>query len=195
MTTTLPYSIYNRLIDLLQPDAIQVKMDDVFRALPKINRFNGQTRVPYSVARHSIACVNAAIREYDIKDTTLLLTVLFHDAPEAYTGDIGNPLKHLLGSKIYELEKVLMRKFLDLLGFNSIDRRAVWKFNETLHEIDTRMCATESSVLTDLNVLPDVALFDEHYVQPYNWNTDEYVFKALYRNLTYTRNLKKGGLR
>lgn len=191
--SSIPCATYDRMLDLLRPDLIEVQMDDVFRTLPKLNRFNGNTSEPYSVARHSIACVNAAIVEYKVSDVNLLITTLLHDAPEAYIGDIVKPLKKLIGKKIIELEKVLMLKFLALFDFTPKEIMTIKAFATTLHEIDTRMGATEARVLTKHSILPKTKQFNESYVQPHTWQIDEYVFKALYRDLTYTRELHKGG--
>ena len=192
---TPSYITYDRKLNLLRPDLIEVHMDDVFRTLPKINRFNGHTSEPYSVARHSISCVNAVIKEYKVRDTTLLIATLLHDAPEAYIGDIVNPLKDALswrkvGARLGGLEEILMTKFLALFNFTPSECDDLKDFAPLLKYIDKRMMVTEASVLTKHKLLPEIPRFDYSYVQPHTWQTDEYVFKALYNDLAFTRRSK-----
>lgn len=87
-----PYHIQTftgRLIDLrhVTPDDISIK--DIAHSLGCINRFNGHTLVPISVAQHSV-------RVSEIVSPQHALWGLLHDASEAYLGDVSRPLKHLL---------------------------------------------------------------------------------------------------
>ena len=78
--------------DLLAPRAEDVRAADIAHSLARINRFSGHTLgEPYSVAHHSMlvadllaswGCPVAIVREG-----------LLHDAPEAYYGDIVQPMK------------------------------------------------------------------------------------------------------
>lgn len=58
-------------------------------SLSKINRYQGHTPYPYSVAQHSVVC------SYLVPGD-LAFDALMHDAAEAYIGDIHGPLKHRL---------------------------------------------------------------------------------------------------
>lgn len=68
-----------------------VRAVDLAHHLSMINRFNGATPVPYSVAQHCIKCATAA-REAGW-GPEVQLWCLLHDAPEAYLGDMVRPLK------------------------------------------------------------------------------------------------------
>lgn len=71
------------------PEKTIVPIEDIAHALSNICRFNGHTKVFYSVAEHSVLCSYLVERgfEYD---------ALFHDGGEALLGDISTPLKKLL---------------------------------------------------------------------------------------------------
>lgn len=78
-----------RRFDLLAPDASAVDAKDLAHALSQLCRFGGHTRVPYSVAEHSLF-VSRLVPE------RMALAGLLHDAAEAYVGDCVGPLAHRL---------------------------------------------------------------------------------------------------
>lgn len=80
---------------LARPDAISI--EDIAAHLAKINRFNGATRQPYSVAQHSVLV--ARILALAGHDAATQLWGLLHDAHEAYLGDMATPVQwHLFGN-------------------------------------------------------------------------------------------------
>lgn len=169
MEPTTQYLTYNREIDVLDPDSFVPTLRDVFRALPKINRFNGQTSRPYSVATHSIACTLVAENVCNITKPHLLLAILLHDAAEAYIGDIVRPIKYKFHPELHELEDKILHNIYLLLAFNIEDLQEIYseEFQATLREIDTRMAATEADVLRDPNskpVLQGIKRFDKKTV-------------------------------
>jgi len=64
---------------------------DIAHHLATINRYGGAAIFPYSVAQHSVA-LSVAIWDAT-HDPVLCLDALFHDAEEAYTGDLRTPIK------------------------------------------------------------------------------------------------------
>jgi len=72
------------------PDALRFEMSvaDLARQLSQINRFNGATRLPYSVAQHSV-WVSLML---DL-DAEWALYGLLHDAHEVIVSDIARPVK------------------------------------------------------------------------------------------------------
>lgn len=77
-------------LDLLDPRAEDININDIAHALSLICRFNGHTRRFYSVAEHSVLVSRLVDRPEH------RLRALLHDAAEAYLGDITRPLKQLL---------------------------------------------------------------------------------------------------
>ena len=67
-----------------RPDDVCIR--DIAHHLAQICRFNGGTRVPYSVAQHSLMVA-------DLLPPPLAFYGLLHDATEAYVGDMVRPLK------------------------------------------------------------------------------------------------------
>lgn len=74
--------------DLLDPDPADVWLPDIAAGLAHTCRFGGQCRQFYSVAHHSLH-----VSREVTGDERLQLLGLFHDAAEAYVGDVPRPLK------------------------------------------------------------------------------------------------------
>lgn len=79
-------------VDIVWPKSDQIKLGDIAQSLSRIQRFNGHTTVPVSVAQHSLL-VEALIADDDYE---LRLAALLHDAHEAYLGDISSPMKRAI---------------------------------------------------------------------------------------------------
>jgi hypothetical protein len=81
-------------IDLLNPDAEDVLIDDIAAHLSQINRFIGGTNREYTVAEHCLLGL-------DFCQRGTRLEYLMHDATEAYLGDVSGPLKMTHGMRFY----------------------------------------------------------------------------------------------
>lgn len=78
-------------LDLLDPDPAAISLADLAAGLARTCRFGGQCGAFYSVASHSIHVSNEVG-----EDPRLQAVALFHDAAEAYVGDVPRPLKRSL---------------------------------------------------------------------------------------------------
>lgn len=88
--------------------ASRVTVLDIARGLAKINRFAGQTPVPYSVAQHSVLVGRLLTRRYG--NPCAGLVGLLHDAHEAFMSDIPKPAKNWMdegAGAVSSLEKEL----------------------------------------------------------------------------------------
>lgn len=86
-------------------------IQDIAWSLAHINRFNGHVNERMSVAQH---CVNASY----LVPRDQALAALFHDAAEAFLGDITTPLKAVLGNAFRELEKRIEAAVFGRLNIN-----------------------------------------------------------------------------
>lgn len=89
---------------LVGPKAAESVFDlaDVAHALALINRFNGHTKRPYSVAEHSLVVAELAALAGEAVDVQF--ACLMHDAHEAYVGDVIHPVKEVLGKPWSDFE-------------------------------------------------------------------------------------------
>jgi uncharacterized protein len=76
-----------RAFHVLDPKPAEVWVPDIAHALSQLCRYGGHTKRFYSVAEHCVH-VSRAVPPIDA------LWALFHDASEAYLGDVVRPLKH-----------------------------------------------------------------------------------------------------
>ena len=96
-------------IYLDSPEPSLINFDDIGKGLAKLCRFHGQTREFFSVAQHCIF-MSYLVDEKDWR------TAFFHDASEAYLGDLPQPLKRLLPG--YEvIEDQFMRVIAEAMKF------------------------------------------------------------------------------
>lgn len=87
--------------DPMEIQADHIRLDDIAHSLSRIQRWNGATQVPFSVAEHCIHASDLASQQAPKLCPRLNLLLLLHDAHEAYLGDVVTPIKRRLGP-IYE---------------------------------------------------------------------------------------------
>ena len=85
-----------KLINLWDVEQDSIILEDIAHGLAYNCRWNGHTKAWYSIAEHCIRVHNRAPAD-------LKLLALFHDAEEAYWGDMIRPLKMLLKTGYPEL--------------------------------------------------------------------------------------------
>lgn len=106
--------------DLLNPDPAKIVATDIAYTLDKICRFNGRCTRHYGVLEHSIRVWKLGTVVYGM-DRDLQAALLLHDAGEAYTGDIIQPVKTALrkldaGEALKRLEGGIDRAIETRLG-------------------------------------------------------------------------------
>lgn len=79
------------VFNFLNPEAHAYKVSDIAHHLSNICRYGGAAKFHYSVGQHSILMAEAGYAMTG--DPILALDCLFHDAAEAYIGDMTAPLK------------------------------------------------------------------------------------------------------
>jgi hypothetical protein len=84
----IPSYLFGAVRDLEKLNDSVITVEGIAGALAKINRFNGQTSYPYSVAQHSVLVSHLVTPRQ-------ALEALFHDAAEAFIGDLSKWIKPL----------------------------------------------------------------------------------------------------
>jgi 5'-deoxynucleotidase YfbR-like HD superfamily hydrolase len=99
-----------RRLDLLDPSALDVEIEDIAQGLARVARWNGQTKGAhiFSVAQHSLLVEAVARARMPRLDRSLRLAVLLHDAPEYVIGDMISPFKAVIGDAYKAVERRLL---------------------------------------------------------------------------------------
>lgn len=100
-----------RRLDLLEPSAFDVEVEDIAHGLARVARWNGQTKGEhaFSVAQHSLVVEDIAGQLAPSITPAERLTALLHDAPEYVIGDMISPFKNALGVNYRAFEDRLER--------------------------------------------------------------------------------------
>lgn len=121
----------------LEPNAGEIVIEDIAHALSHQNRFSGHTRVPYSVAEHSVR-VCELLKMWGASPEVQLWGLL-HDASEAYLVDIPQPLKHTEAFAAYRVaERALMVAVCVRFGLPVKEPHAVRLADSTLLATEAR---------------------------------------------------------
>jgi len=112
-------------LDLLNPDPVLITLRDVSRALSNICRFGGQCDHFYSVAEHSVACMERA--QHEDLSPQVQLACLMHDAAEAFLGDVVKPLKVIIDPLYGPLETQMEAAIAKAFGVDFETTEADWK--------------------------------------------------------------------
>jgi len=107
------YTFTGKRVNPLDVQGEDIDIRDISHHLSLINRFNGASNKPISVAQHSIF-VSRLCRKFGVKHE---LQALFHDASETYLGDITKWLKQSDAFKEYRrIEKVIQDRVFIAFG-------------------------------------------------------------------------------
>ncbi len=99
-----------RRLDLLDPSALDIEIEDIAHGLARVARWNGQTSGAhiYSVAQHCCLVEALARERMPRLDRGHRLAVLLHDAPEYVIGDMISPFKAVIGDAYKAVERRLL---------------------------------------------------------------------------------------
>ncbi len=95
-----------RVLDLLDPTAVDIEIEDIAHGLAFVARWNGQTKgdFAYSVAEHSLLVEEIYSSLNPKAPPKWKLAALLHDAPEYVIGDMISPVKASVGVGYEELD-------------------------------------------------------------------------------------------
>ena len=115
MARTVPDRAWQRMLsgrrlDLLDPSALDIEIEDIAHGLARVARWNGQTRGAhiFSVAQHCLLVEALARARAPTLDRSRRLAVLLHDAPEYVIGDMISPFKAVIGDAYKAVERRLL---------------------------------------------------------------------------------------
>ena len=99
-----------RRLDLLDPSALDIEIEDIAHGLARVARWNGQTGGAhiFSVAQHCLLVEALARERVPRLDRGRRLAVLLHDAPEYVIGDMISPFKAVIGDSYKATERRLL---------------------------------------------------------------------------------------
>jgi 5'-deoxynucleotidase YfbR-like HD superfamily hydrolase len=99
-----------RRLDLLDPSALDIEIEDIAHGLARVARWNGQTKGAhiFSVAQHSLLVEAMARARVPRLAPSLRLAILLHDAPEYVIGDMISPFKAVIGDAYKSVERRLL---------------------------------------------------------------------------------------
>jgi uncharacterized protein len=99
-----------RRLDLLNPSALDVEIEDIAHGLARVARWNGQTSGAhaFSVAQHCVLVERLVAEMKRGQSRETRLAALLHDAPEYVIGDLISPFKAAVGIDYKDFELRLL---------------------------------------------------------------------------------------
>lgn len=168
------YTLNGSYFNFLDVKDNVVSVSTIAKALSNICRFNGQIEHFYSVAQHSVLVSHNVPEEH-------AMAALFHDAAEAYIGDVTKPLKALLPD-YQQIEERVEKDIFQKLGLP-------WPLHPCIKQADLNLLATERRDLSDPdNTAGEWACLKgttpiEQYITPMHPHSAYLLFIARYREL------------
>jgi len=107
-----------RRLDLLNPAAADVEIEDIAHGLARVARWNGQTLGDhaFSVAQHSLLVDEIAGAREPEWEARWRLATLLHDSPEYVIGDLISPFKNAIGLDYKQFELRLLAAIHERFG-------------------------------------------------------------------------------
>ena len=134
-----------RRLDLINPSAMDIEIEDIAHGLSRVARWNGQTTGDhaFSVAQHSVIVEKIARTLQPDADRQWLLAALVHDASEYVVGDMISPFKNALGVDYRAFEDKLMQAIHIRFGLPAVISPQLKKFIKRADKISAYLEATQ----------------------------------------------------
>lgn len=134
-----------RRLDLINPSAMDIEIEDIAHGLSRVARWNGQTLGDhsFSVAQHSVIVEQIAWRLEPDASREWLLSALVHDASEYVVGDMISPFKNALGVDYRAFEDKLMQAIHIRFGLPAVISPQLKKFIKRADKISAYLEATQ----------------------------------------------------
>jgi len=134
-----------RRLDLLNPAAIDIEIEDIAHGLSRVARWNGQTTGDhaFSVAQHCVVVADICALLDPAASRETLLAALLHDASEYVVGDMISPFKNALGVNYRAFEDKLMHAIHIRFGLPPVISPTLKKFIKKADKISAWLEATQ----------------------------------------------------
>ncbi|MBI1214432.1 MAG: HD domain-containing protein [Alphaproteobacteria bacterium] len=134
-----------RRLDLINPSAMDIEIEDIAQGLSRVARWNGQTvgDHAFSVAEHSVLVENICRTLEPEADRQWLLAALLHDASEYVVGDMISPFKNALGVDYRAFEDKLMQAIHIRFGLPAVMSPQMKKFIKRADKVSAYLEATQ----------------------------------------------------
>ena len=122
-----------RRLDLLDPSALDIEVEDIAHGLARVARWNGRRNGAhiFSVAQHSLLVEALAHKRVPGLDRGRPpRPVLLHDAPEYVIGDMISPFKAVIGDAYKTIERGSWRRSIGASACRQNRRRELEKLNQ-----------------------------------------------------------------
>lgn len=154
----------------MDPRPDDIFIEDIAHALANVNRYNGHTPVPYSVAQHSVI----VSLECNPEDA---FWGLMHDASEGYIGDMISPIKRYL-PEYTKVEHNLMEKICRRFWMDPVMPASVKKADLTVLAAESRDMFPKKPASWQLPYPPV-----SRKIKPVSWKAAEKMFLARFKEL------------
>ncbi|MBQ3080325.1 MAG: hypothetical protein IJC48_10070 [Clostridia bacterium] len=176
MTIINTYS--GKQLDVENPSAGSIDINDIAHALSFICRGSGNTNFFFSVARHCVYCAREAwARGMSVR---VVLACLLHDASEAYMMDIPKPIKENLLPQynIYE-DQLLACIYEKYLGSPLTEEEA-----RQVDEVDHALLMYDLKYLLNMDIaeLPPVHIDLKYEFEPFEESRSAYL--SMFKEMT-----------
>lgn len=134
-----------RRLDLINPSAMDIEIEDIAHGLSRVSRWNGQTTGDhaFSVAQHSVIVEKISAALEPEAPCTWLLAALLHDASEYVVGDMISPFKNALGINYRAFENKLMQAVHVRFGLPAVISPQMKKFIKRSDKVSAYLEATQ----------------------------------------------------
>lgn len=176
MTAINTYS--GKQVDIEDPKAESIDIEDIAHALSFICRGCGNTNIFFPVARHCVYCAKEA-KARGASDI-VVLACLLHDASEAYMMDIPKPIK----DNLLPQYRVYEDRLLDCIYQKFLDRALTQDEKQQVDEIDHTLLMYDLKFLLGMDVeLPELHIDLSYEFESFERSEQEYL--TMFRALSY----------
>ncbi len=174
-----------RAFSLLEPQPVDVTIEDIAHALSMLCRFGGHVDEFYSVAQHSVL-VSLVVARFQPDNHALHRAALLHDASEAYLIDLPRPIKRMPGFEAYKaregvVEGVIAERFGIVV--TNLDRIAIKAADELLLRTECRDLMGPLHPAWSRELHPDHGITMPETIEPLGPKAAEALFLASWRAL------------